>query len=41
MKHEPKKHTIFLVFNTLIIFFLLGAWLIYRMLVDNYALAGF
>jgi|SaaInlStandDraft_5_1057022.scaffolds.fasta_scaffold37172_2 hypothetical protein len=38
---KPKQHTIFWVINLVMFFVVLGGWLIYRVLTDNYAVAGF
>ena len=40
MQFQPKKHVVFLLVNIIVIFSMLGFWLIYRMFVDNIALAG-
>lgn len=39
-KRHPGHHILFLVFNLLIIFAVIGVWLIYRLFTDNFALAG-
>jgi len=41
MQKTPKHHALFIAVNIMIFFTLLGGWLIYHMVVDNFAFAGF